>query len=342
MRRLALACAASILLYALAFGLLLDRPLSHGFLRDRMEAKLARGAALMEPKLVIIAGSNGPYSHRCEAMEPILRRPCVNAGVAVGIGLDTLFARWKPLLRPGDIVYLPLEQAQYTRPRAAIIVGPDAAIMLRHDRGTLAALPPDRWLGAVFAFDLRALVMSGLEMTLHAAGFRDPRAAFCGMNAWGDQVGHTAALAAAHAAGLAAMTPTHLAAEAITAGEGSREVARFIAWARDRGISVVGGLSTGFEDHPIPAPTLAAIRAVYEDLGARFLALPTLSRYPRSAFFDSPDHLHEDAQIAHARLVAWGLAGEGGGSGGGVVPCASWVGDDETVCPNRVGMRAEP
>ncbi len=175
MRRLILACAASLLLYAIAFGLFLDRPLSHGFLRDRLETKLARGATIEGRKLVIIAGSNGPYSHRCEVMEPILDMACVNAGVAVGIGLDYLFARWKPLLRPGDLIYLPLEQDQYTRPRAAITLGPDAAIMARHDRATLAALPWDRWAGALFAFDLRALVMSGIEMGLAASGFVDPR-----------------------------------------------------------------------------------------------------------------------------------------------------------------------
>jgi hypothetical protein len=37
---------------------------------------------------VILAGSNGPYSHRCETIEPILGMPCVNGGIAVGIGLD--------------------------------------------------------------------------------------------------------------------------------------------------------------------------------------------------------------------------------------------------------------
>ena len=49
--------------------------------------------------------------------------------------------------RPGDIVYLPLEEAQYVRRRATSDLGPDAAIMLRHDRATLsdaAAAPPDR------------------------------------------------------------------------------------------------------------------------------------------------------------------------------------------------------
>ena len=101
-----------------AFGFILDRPLALGFLRHQIDAKLARGASIDGPKLVILAGSNGPYSHRCETIEPILGMPCVNGGVAVGIGLDYLFARWQPLLHPGDIVYLPMEEAQYVRTRA--------------------------------------------------------------------------------------------------------------------------------------------------------------------------------------------------------------------------------
>ena len=133
MRRLLLSCAASLLLYAAAFGLLLDRPLSLGQPRLQLDAKLARGAAIQGPKLVILAGSNGPYSHRCETMEPIFGLPCVNAGVAVGIGLDYLFARWEPLLHPGDVVYLPLEEAQYTMSPASSRLGPDAAIMARAD-----------------------------------------------------------------------------------------------------------------------------------------------------------------------------------------------------------------
>ena len=86
--RLLIACAASLLLYALAFGCILDRPLSLGFLRQQVDAKLARAASIAGPRLVILAGSNAPYSHRCEIIEPIIGMPCVNGGVAVGIGLD--------------------------------------------------------------------------------------------------------------------------------------------------------------------------------------------------------------------------------------------------------------
>jgi len=310
--RLLLCCAASLLLYAVAFCLVLDRPLSHGFLRDRLEAKLARGAAIEGRKLVILAGSNGPYSHRCEAIEPVLGMPCVNGGVAVGIGLDYLFARWKPLLKAGDVVYLPLEQAQYTRSRAASALGPDAAIMARHDRATLLALPADRWAGALFAFDARALVMSVLEMALSRSGFVDPRASVTGdMNQWGDQVGHTPERARANAGLLAAARPSHVRGPAIETGEGSAEIRHFVAWAAASGVTVLGGFSTGFADLPIPPDTAEAIRRVYRGDGVLggFVELPNQARYPRPWFFDTPDHLHEDAQRLHSRLVAEAMIG---------------------------------
>ena len=147
--RLLCACLASLLLYGLAFGFVVDRPLALGFLRHQLDANLARAASLDRPKLVILAGSNGPYSHRCEVIEPILAMPCVNGGVAVGIGLDYLFARWQAQLHPGDLVYLPMEEAQYVRTRAATEVGPDAAMMFRHDWRTLASLAPATLAGRV-------------------------------------------------------------------------------------------------------------------------------------------------------------------------------------------------
>lgn len=308
MRRLLTACGLSLLLYTLTFAVILDRPLSLGFLRQQLDAKLARGAAVGSPKLVIIAGSNGPYSHRCETIEPILGLPCVNAGVAVGLGLDMIFARWQPLLHPGDLVYLPLETAQYVRPRAAITLGPDAAIMLRHDRATLATLPPDRWIAALFSFDLRSLVMSMLETALVAAHVADPRADVTGRtNPWGDHIGHTAALARASLPVLMAASPHQPGAAEIEAGAGTREVVRFLTWARAQGVRAVGGLPTGFADVPIPADVLRTLRNLYEAHGARFLVLPNQSRYPRNQFFDTPDHLHEAAQITHSRAVALGL-----------------------------------
>jgi hypothetical protein len=306
-RGIFLPCLMSLAIYALLFGAVLDRPLSLGMFSQQVDTGLARGAAIKGPKFVIIAGSNGPYSHRCETMEPLLGIPCINAGVAVGIGLDYLFARWRPLLHPGDVVYLPLEEAQYIRSDAATSVGPDAAIMFRHDWVTLAALSPARWLGAGFSFGPRAAVMSLLEAALVRSGFEDPREAALGStNRWGDHVGHTPALGQANAAHLATVTPNHATAATIASGDGTAMVREFIKEAQGQGVRVVGGLPAGFADSPVPAETRGAIRAVFADAGARFVDLA--DRYPRSAFFDTPDHLNEAAQIVHSRAVAAALA----------------------------------
>jgi len=303
--RLITACVASLLIYALAFGFIIDRPLSLGFLQQQIDMKLARARTIHTPKLVILAGSNGPYSHRCEVIEPILTMPCINGGVAVGIGLDYLFARWQPELRADDLVYLPMEEAQYIRTRAAIDMGPDAAIMYRHDWRTLAGRQPERWLAALFSFDLRAALMGPIEVVLVAAHFHDPRPEATGAtNAWGDHVGHTAQLAASSQTILATATPQHVSAEQVSTGYGSALIADFTRWATAHGVHVIGGLPTQFADAPMSDTTIEAIRALYVANGGMFLALPNLSRYPRTAFFDSPDHLNETWQVRHSRLLA--------------------------------------
>ncbi len=308
MRRLLLSCALSLIVYGGAFAWLLDRPLTLGALRARIEANLTLGRSIRVPKLVILAGSNGPYSHRCETIQPLIGRPCVNAGVAVGVGLDYLFTRWKPVLHPGDIVYLPLEEAQYVRSRLTSDLGPDAAIMLRHDRATLLTMPPRRQIAAVFSGDLRAAIMGLIESVLVSDHFRDPRAAASGgFNALGDHIGHTAGLAAGNLSALAAMVPFHPTADEIAAGHGTRVVGAFIRWASRHGVRVIGGLPVGFIDSPISAEEKAAIEAVFHDQGAPFLETANGGRYPRWAFFDTPDHLNETFQIENSRAVARGL-----------------------------------
>lgn len=308
--RVLLACVTSLALYLTAFAGVLDRPLTLGYVRARIDATLAAGRSIETPKLIILAGSNGPYSHRCEVIGPIAGRPCVNAGVAVGIGLDYLLARWKPLLHPGDIVYMPLEEAQYVRSRATAGLGPDAAIMLRHDRQTLWSMPAERQLAAFFVSDLRAAIMSLIETALTEDGFRDPRADTVGGYNWfGDHIGHTAERGSFNRSAIAAIVPFHPTAMQIAEGHGSVIVIAFLQWAEAQRIRVIGGLPTGFIDSPIANDRLAAIRAIYRDHGADFLELPNRSRYDRASFFDTQDHLNEPAQIVHSTMIGQALAG---------------------------------
>ena len=303
--RLISACLASLLIYALVFGFIDDRPLALGFLQEQIDAKLARGASIDGPKLVILAGSNGPYSHRCEIIERILAMPCVNGGVAVGIGLDYLFTRWSPLLHPGDVVYLPMEEEQYSRGHLATDLGPDASIMFRHDWRTLAALPPQRWVAALFSFDLPAALMGPIEIALVASDFHDPRQDMTGgTNAWGDHIGHTAAIAATNQGVLASAPSPHATADEIRNGDGGALIAAFVREAIAHGVNVIGGLPTKFADAPMPETTQDAIRTLYLSNGADFLELPNQSRYPRTAFFDTGEHLNETWQIENSKLLA--------------------------------------
>ena len=112
MRRLAsliAACLASLLLYGLVFGFVVHKPLTIDIIADLLKLKSDYARRVGSPKLVIFAGSNARYSHRCQTIEPLLKMPCVNFGVARGIGLDYLLGDLEPLLHAGDIVYMPLE-----------------------------------------------------------------------------------------------------------------------------------------------------------------------------------------------------------------------------------------
>jgi hypothetical protein len=206
------------------------------------------------------------------------------------------------------MAYLPLEETQYTRSQAASELGPDAAIMLRHERATLWGMPLRRRIAALFSSDLRAAVMSLLETALLAGGFHDPRDAVVGsVNAWGDHIGHSVALAAASRSVLERADPFHPTADQITAGYGTVMVGDFLRWARTHDVMAIGGLPTGFVDSPIGDASLAVISEIYRHGSTAFLELPNRSRYPRGDFFDSADHLNEEAQIRHSVAVGEAL-----------------------------------
>ncbi len=174
MRRLMICCGLSVCLYVLAFACVLDRPLSLELLHLQIIQKTERLATLPSPKVVILAGSNGPYSHSCVVMGAMLHLPCENAGIAVGIGLDDLFARYAPFLHRGDVVYMPMELAQYSATWAQYNSGPDGGFLLRQDRMILMQLPKHRILGAIFCCNFADLLESVVEMPIADSGIINP------------------------------------------------------------------------------------------------------------------------------------------------------------------------
>lgn len=131
-------------------------------------------AALPSPKIAILAGSNGSYSHSCVVIGEMLNLPCENGSVAVGIGLDDIFARYAPLLHSGDIIYMPMELQQYTATRAQYRSGTDDGFLFQYDRRVLAELPADRIFGAAFCCDLSDFLESLAEMPMAHFGAISP------------------------------------------------------------------------------------------------------------------------------------------------------------------------
>jgi hypothetical protein len=294
-------CALSVVLYMLVFGLVLDRPLSLGLLRMEIAQKSARLAALPTPKLVILAGSNGPYSHSCAVIGAMLHLPCENAGIAVGIGLDFLAQIYGPSLRAGDIVYMPMEFAQYAMTRPQIDAGPDGAILLRHDRDVMFALPADRVAASVFSQSFPNLLESAIEMPMSRAVSAD-RILAAEYDCEGDRIGTT----------LVTAKPALLRmgkAPQFQPVYGAVLIEKFIRTETARGVIVIGGLPTGFLDPPMSLEAAKAVREFYDENGAMFAALPNLSRYPVADFYDSPDHLAQPCQFKHSIAVARMLGG---------------------------------
>ena len=202
-----------------------------------------------------------------------------------------------------------MEEAQYVRARATSDLGPDATIMLRHDRRTLRKLPLRRQVAALFA---ERPACGDHERDRDRAGRRRfPRPARRGRRRL-QCVGRPCRPYRRTGRGstspaLAAIVPDHPTAAADPHRLRHRAGDRFPALGARHGVRAIGGLPTGFIDSPITDdaawPRSARSTATQ---GAAFLELPNRSRYPRSAFFDTQDHLNEAAQISHSAAIAAG------------------------------------
>ena len=203
---------------------------------------------------------------------------------------------------------MPMELQQYVVSVEAGRTGPDAPIMWRHDRATLAGLGAGRIIAAVFSSSAEDAVLSLIEtaaLALHPALAEAP---FALTDAAGDGVGHTLARAVTNRSFLAGLHREDPKPSAIAAGHGAVEIARFLDWARLHHLRVIGGWPTEFADAP-PDPRLVTVLAgLYEAHGERFLPLPDQGRYPRADFFDSQDHLVTECQARHSIVVAVALA----------------------------------
>lgn len=296
--------ALSMALFVAGFSVV-HRPLVVGEIQKQLEFKQAYARSLASPKIVIFAGSNGRYSHRCEVLTQALNRPCVNASIGVGIGLDFLLAQWRPLLHAGDLVYLPLEYSQYQFSNAEMHGGLQNALLVHSQRAYLWSLDAPRIAAAYGSFDLPFLVQGVVEMALDRHGFKR-RSSTDSLTPQGDERGHTASVGAAYATFL---RDSRADSTAVPARSDAIDVLNtFLRQMHGAGVTVVGGLPTVPDSVSLEASDIVRLRRLYEDADQHFIALPNRSRYPLDCFFDTLYHLNEGCQKAHSAEIAVGLA----------------------------------
>jgi len=299
-----LGVAGSLILYVAVFSVV-HRPLTLGDIARYLDVKLGYARTLPSPKLILFAGSNGRYSHRCGPMAAPLGVPCANLSIGVGIGLDFLLDQVRSIMQAGDIVYMPLEYEQYSVSEAEMNAGMHNATLVHDRREQLWQLPAYRIVQAYAYFDLPFLIHGAVEMALDARGHAR-RTSLATLTPQGDESGHTAAAAQAYAGflGAARLTLPNIPADS----HAQRVLRRFLVEAREHGVVVVGGLPTVPDHVHISPGDIERIRAAFVGGGQRMLVLDNRSQYALDCFFDTLAHLNEDCQRRHSAQVGKELA----------------------------------
>jgi hypothetical protein len=297
-------CVASAFMTYFILCAVLSKPLTDGELEALYNMKLGLLKIPGEQRLFILAGSNGRFSHSCAVLSEALHRPCGNLSIAAGLGLDFLFGSYLPGLHRGDTVYMPLEYEQYAMDKASLFGGPDNIILLKHRRDLLARLGLEREIHAVFFADEHYFIEALAETALAESGVRR-RFTDASVNAYGDQQGHTEELGEEYAEAISEQHPVIPDLSRQAPGSYAEGVIKgFLHSAREKGVRVIGGLPTTFDDVAIPDGTARYLKQLYESQGQEFLALSNRSQYKRACFFDIAYHLNSRCQTTHSLLLA--------------------------------------
>ena len=306
-KSLFLAGTISIILYLLIFNFVVKKPLSLGFMFEAYQKKMAYAKKAKSPKVVIVAGCNGFFSHRCEVMEKIVGMPCVNVSTTAELSIDFQLAKAKEILFKGDIALLPIEYSTYTSDSKTIESSVANVYMTMYDKKMLRQYGWKRRINSSVYFNLKFLISALGEMGLRAAGV-SRRFSMDTLTPQGDMKDHTEEKGRAYRKFMVSEDqPAPKKGFLQRKFQGELIVDDFLVWAKANGVMVVGSLPTVFNDYPVSDEVVQRIRDIYLERGHEFILLPNRSQYDRSCFYDTAYHLNERCQITHSISVAHAL-----------------------------------
>ena len=291
------------LLYLFTFSFVVEKSITSAEIGTYLDYKTHYLASISnQKKIVVFAGSNGRYSHRCQTIQQTTGIACANVSIAAGMSMLWQFKKYAAYLHSGDVLYMPLEYWPPFPPDSR--VGLEAPYVVRYDHAALSMYWPSQMGDALFYFDIRYLCSALGEMMLKSVGVTQRRTSIHTMTAQGDESGHDATKSVQYREFIDRVKVTTIDPAAYSEKSLVTDLASVIAMAEQRHVVVVGGLPTTFEDLHVSDEVLYRIRNLFESRGACFLELANRSQFPRNGFFDSPYHLQEEMQIAYSASIS--------------------------------------
>lgn len=297
----------SLLLYVVLFSFIFKKPLTLGVWFDVYEKKKSYVRTIeSKKKIIIVAGSNGIFSHRCSEIKKIVGLECVNASTAALSGIDFILEKSKEFVAPGDIVILPLEYNFYTLNEYEVtnsVAGNN--YIAQYEREYLLKMGNKKILPVLFSFDFQYPFSSIVELGLNAYGVKK-RFGVDTININGDMINHTKEkgfLYRNYINSLAQMNPSE-ALIANTAFASQVIITDYLKWCNMNKIKAFGSLPTTFSDKKINPDALMTIKNIYYSNGAGFIETDNNSQYNRGCFYDTSYHLNEECQIIHSKKIA--------------------------------------
>jgi hypothetical protein len=289
------------------FVFLVHKPLTIGIIKDYYDQKIRYLYSINNNKIIVLAGSNGRFSHRCETIESETGVPCSNMSVAADIGLEYQLNIVKKYLISGDILYLPLEYGTLAKTAQEAMSGKEIPYVVSYDRNYLFSMDLNHLTHALFYFDFQYLLSGIGEMLLDGAGIKR-RFSIDTITIQGDESTHTTLKGKQYQSYLKNYQWSPPSYQDFDENSHTAKIlSSFMKWAKQNKIKVIGGLPTTFATKIIPKKLIDKLKNYYEKHGHHFLLLDNRSQYSIDKFYDTPYHLCEEYQIEHSISVSRNL-----------------------------------
>ncbi len=283
-----------------------DKPLVVGWGKTAYDTKYQHFIDDSSSNIIIVAGSNGFFSHSCKVLEKDLNKNCINYSVSAGLGLEYILEKSKEVISDNTTVILPLEFSfYYGKKKASLSSNGGNLHILENDLKYLFSFGYERTLYILFSKDFKYIFGSILENILNNTGF-ERRFNISTLNENGDMKGHTKAKSKNYNEYVFSQLPPRPDISACQNNYNRQLIIDYIKFVNKNGGKVFGSFPTTFESNLTDdqSQSFECIKNLYDENNGYFINLKNKSMYKKFNFYDTTYHLNEEAQILHSQKIS--------------------------------------